>query len=506
MGLSRSQVQKLPGGELLGLCKRLEIHRAFETLDDDRARSLVLPKLLARGEGDSQDLDPLRLEKGPGLLSGLRHPSGLGEVDDVTGLRVGKTHSFEDGPRPRGRQARPGRAAEEPTRTPVGPRLRGSADLWCRRRSPLPPTLGWLPIGGALGYGISMVRIAVDAMGGDDAPAAVVQGACEATRTTGATLELVGDPDRIEKELARWPHDRDRIIVIPAEGFIPMDAKPREALAAAPRASLPVAAARVGADGGPDALVSAGNTGAVVLACSDAFRRLPGVRRTALAAVVPTARVRGPRGDPFCLLLDVGATLRVEAYDLATFAQMGAAYAAVVGRNPRPRVALLSNGTEATKGPPEVLAAHPLLAALPSVEFLGNIESLHLPQGVADVVVCDGFTGNVTLKMLEGMSEVVTDLARYAYRSKWTWKLALWLLRGGIRRLREVTDWEQYGGAPILGFDRVCIKAHGRSGPRAIRNAIRVAERCVEQDLSGRIAGGLAALPALHNPAKTAEA
>ncbi len=255
MGLSRSQVQKLPGGELLGLCKRLEIHRSFEALDHDRARSLVLPKLLARWEGDSQDLDPVRLEQGPGLLSGLRHPFGLGEVDDVTGLRVGKSYSFEGGRRPRGRQAGPGRAAVElhdaSGRPPDPGRFR-------------PAERGWLPIGGALGYGFSMVRIAVDAMGGDHAPAAVVQGGCEATRTTGATLELVGDPDRIEKELNRWPHDRDRLVVIPAEGFIPMDAKPREALAAAPRASLPVAAARVGADGGPDALVSAGNTGAAV--------------------------------------------------------------------------------------------------------------------------------------------------------------------------------------------------------------------------------------------------
>lgn len=278
---------------------------------------------------------------------------------------------------------------------------------------------------------------------------------------------------------------------MPADGAIAMDAKPFEAVRDQPEASLPVAARRV-ADAGPQAaLVSAGNTGAVVLSCAGAFERLPGVRRTALAAVIPTERRHGNKGDPFSLLLDAGATLRVEAEDLAVFGVMGATYASIVSRNARPRVALLSNGTEPTKGTPEIVAAHPLLAQQAGLEFIGNIESLHLPRGLADVIVCDGFTGNITLKMLEGMSEVVTDLARYAYRSRLTWRVALWLLQGGIRRLKAVTDWQQYGGAPILGFDRLCIKAHGRSGPRAIRNAIRVAERCLQQELCARIEAGL---------------
>jgi glycerol-3-phosphate acyltransferase PlsX len=238
--------------------------------------------------------------------------------------------------------------------------------------------------------------------------------------------------------------------------------------------------------------VSAGNTGALILSCADAFKRIEGVHRTALAAVVPTERRRGPKADPFTLLLDVGATVRVRGQDLATFAMMGAAYARVISKNENPRVALLSNGIEATKGTDEIVEAHKILAQAGAIHFIGNVEGVDIPKGVADVIVCDGFTGNVVLKMLEGVSETVLDLARYAYRSKLAWKLALMLLSNGIRQLKTLTDWQQYGGAPILGFDKLCIKAHGRSGPRAIRNAIKVAAKCIEQDLTGQIARGVA--------------
>ncbi len=334
--------------------------------------------------------------------------------------------------------------------------------------------------------------IAVDAMGGDDAPGAIVRGAAEASLTTGAQILVVGDRDRILAELRQVPHDETRLDVHSAESAISMEASPREALLARPDASLPVAARLVAQDGGPEALVTAGNTGAAVLACAQNFSMLAGVRRAALAAVIPTARRRGEKRDPFALLLDAGATVRVRAEDLVAFGLMGTAYARVVSTNDHPQVALLSNGTEANKGPPEVVEAHRMLKDDPRVRFVGNVEPIHLPQGVADVVVCDGFTGNITLKMLEGVSETMMGLAHYAYRSRFTWRMALWLLRSGINRLKEVTDWQQYGGAPVLGFDRLCIKAHGRSGPRAIRNAIRVAERCCRDKLVQSIADDLA--------------
>lgn len=339
-----------------------------------------------------------------------------------------------------------------------------------------------------------MITVAVDAMGGDDAPAAVVEGAAQASLRTDCEIALVGDEAAIVRELDRVRHDASRIRVISASGVIPMGASPRAALDANQDASLPVAARLVAKgrmNGGADALVSAGNTGAVILGCADAFRRIPGVHRTSLAAVVPTERRRGPKADPFTLILDVGATVRVGAQDLVGFALMGAAYARIISQNENPRVALLSNGSEPTKGTEEIVEAHRLLSAIEGVQFIGNVEGVDIPRGVADVIVCDGFTGNVVLKMLEGVSETVLDLARYAYRSRIAWKLAMMLLSSGIKQLKQLTDWQQYGGAPILGFDRICIKAHGRSGPRAIRNAIKVAARCVEQDLAGQIASKL---------------
>lgn len=339
-----------------------------------------------------------------------------------------------------------------------------------------------------------MVTIAIDAMGGDDAPDAIVVGAAEASQRSQANLVLVGDEARIRALLDETPHEAARISIVHAPDTIEMHAKPREALAAHPDCSLLQAVRLVAADGGPDALVSAGNTGAVVLSCAQHFTRLDGVRRTALAAVIPTERRRGEKEDPFTLLLDAGANLRVKADDLAAFALMGAAYAAIVSKNQRPKVALLSNGTEPTKGLPEIVEAHAMLREVEHLDFIGNIEGVHIPRGAADVIVCDGFTGNITLKMLEGVSETVMALARYAYRSRLTWKVALMLLSGGIKRLKGITDWQQYGGAPILGFDRLCIKAHGRSGPRAIKNAIRVAERCVTQGLAERIRSDMAAL------------
>ena len=265
-----------------------------------------------------------------------------------------------------------------------------------------------------------------------------------------------------------------------------MDEKPQDALEAKPDSSI-IVAARLVASGQAEALVSAGNTGASVMACSRAWKRLPGVRRAALAAVYPTEMRRGEKDDPFSLILDVGATLDVSAEDLVGFALMGSAYASRVSRNERPRVALLSNGSEAGKGPPSIVEAHRLLADSPEINFVGNVEGVDIPRGTADVVVCSGFVGNVVLKMLEGVSETIVRLAGYAYKERLVWRAGLMMLSGGISRLKEVTDWEQYGGAPLLGLDRLFIKAHGRSKARAITNACKVAAKAVGSDVQGEI-------------------
>ncbi|MDF1667627.1 MAG: phosphate acyltransferase PlsX [Planctomycetota bacterium] len=332
-----------------------------------------------------------------------------------------------------------------------------------------------------------MSVIALDAMGGDHAPEALVKGVCWLSRNSEGHILLVGDHDPIKAELDKHPHNPKNVSIIQAEGVIPMDAKPKVALDALPRASLPLSAQLV-ASGEAQAFVSAGNTGAVILSCARAFKRLPGVKRTALAAVYPTEQGHGPRGDPFSLMLDVGANIRVSAQDLIVFALMGSAYASVVSDNPSPRVALLNNGTESNKGPPELVEAHRILSGRDDLHFMGNIEGVDIPKGTADVVICDGFTGNVVLKMLEGVNETVQRLARYAYRESLSWKIALALLSRGIRELKNLTDWQQYGGAPILGFDHLCIKAHGRSSGRAISNAIRVARKAVDSGLLERIA------------------
>jgi glycerol-3-phosphate acyltransferase PlsX len=154
-------------------------------------------------------------------------------------------------------------------------------------------------------------------------------------------------------------------------------------------------------------------------------------------------------------------------------------------------VALLSNGTETTKGTEAIIEAHRWLAASDLVVFAGNVEGLDIPRGTVDVVVCEGFVGNVVLKMLEGVGEVVADLAKDAYARRFLWRLGLTMLSSGVRQLRTMTDWKQYGGAPLLGLDGVVVKAHGRSNPRAVRNALKVATKAVRGDLTGKIASGL---------------
>ena len=335
------------------------------------------------------------------------------------------------------------------------------------------------------------VSVAVDAMGGDHAPEEIVRGvALLSLEAPHIQTVLVGDGTIISALLAKVRHDPERISVHHAADAVKMWEKPIDALAEHPQASVAVAAQLV-ADGACDALVSAGNTGASVLACSRAWKKIPGVRRAALASVYPTEMRRGEKDDPFSLILDVGATLDVSAEDLVTFAIMGSAYAQRISKNPRPRVALLSNGAEAGKGPPEIVEAHRLLTEATELNFVGNVEGVDIPRGTADVVVCSGFVGNVVIKMLEGVSETIVRLAGYASKEKILWRAGLAMLSGGISRLKEVTDWQQYGGAPVLGFDKLFIKAHGRSRARAIANAAKVAAKAVQAGLAGDIEAAL---------------
>ena len=336
-----------------------------------------------------------------------------------------------------------------------------------------------------------MARVVVDAMGGDDGLAAVAEGVSRLTMEEhDIQVVLVGDADEITHALGDHAHDPSKLMVVHSGPAVSMSESPKEALESMPNASILVAM-EILARGDADALVSAGHTGATILAASKHLGKLPGIRRAALAAVFPTEQRHGPKEDPFALILDVGATLNASADDLVNFAIMGSAYANIISDHPTPRVALLSNGTEANKGTEAIKTAHQVLAKHPSIAFAGNVEGLDIPRGTVDVIVCEGFLGNVVLKMLEGVTEVVTDLAKDAYARKFLWRLGLTMLSQGLRQLRVMTDWKQYGGAPLLGFDKVVIKAHGRSNPRAIRNAIKVAAKAVDRDLAGQIRQGL---------------
>jgi len=335
-----------------------------------------------------------------------------------------------------------------------------------------------------------MITVALDAMGGDHGLEATIDGAAYLSTEGGdIRILLVGDTAAMTRRLDQVRYDPSRISLVDATGCVKMEDKPADALDALPDCSI-LTAARLVADGQAQALVSAGHTGATILAAARTFQMLPGVRRAALASVYPTEKRRGPKRDPFALILDVGATLQATPEDLVAFAVMGAAYSSVVSEMDRPKVALLSNGTEPNKGTANIVAAHELLAAGP-LDFAGNVEGLDIPKGTADVVVCDGFLGNVVLKMLEGVSEVVRDIARQASGRRLQWRMGLAMLGGGLRELKKLTDWKGYGGAPLLGFDQVVIKAHGRSEKRAIRNAIKVAAKAVRGDLIGRIRDGV---------------
>lgn len=336
-----------------------------------------------------------------------------------------------------------------------------------------------------------MTTIAVDAMGCDLGLDATVEGAVQAVRDDEELkVILVGDLAHVRARLREEDYDRDRIEVAHASQIITMEDSPKRALETKSDASVLVAA-RLVAENEADALVSAGNTGAVTLACAQSFQRLPGVRRCALGAVYPTEKRRGEKDDPFSLILDVGLTLEATEDDLVAFALMGAAYSSRISRNDRPRVALLSNGTEAHKGPSAIVEAHKRLAKRGDLEFIGNIEGLDIPRGTADVVVTSGFIGNVVLKMLEGVSETVKRLAKYAVEKKFRYKAGVALLGPAVKALKQATDWQQYGGVPILGFDHLCIKAHGRSSARAIRNAIKVANRATASGLVDGIAAAM---------------
>ena len=322
-------------------------------------------------------------------------------------------------------------------------------------------------------------RIAVDASGGDHGPSVVVPGAVAAARQLeGSAIVCVGPEDEIRRELASEGAEGLDIRVVHAPDTIGMDESPAAAVRRKTESSIAVGA-RLVREGEADAFVSAGSTGAVTAAATLIIGRLPGVARPGIATVLPTRR-------GVSLVIDMGANVDCKPQHLMQFAAMGKIYARSVLGMTDATVGLLNIGEEPGKGDELTQSAHALLSAH-EPDFVGNIEGKHLFEGRATVVVCDGFVGNVVLKILESFGGFLLESFREKIRGNVRATLGAGLLKPAMKDFAKTFDYAEYGGAPLLGCKGVVIIAHGRSSSQAIANAIRVADRGVRDDIAGRI-------------------
>ena len=323
------------------------------------------------------------------------------------------------------------------------------------------------------------MNIAVDVMGGDHAPAAIVAGAVEAARQEAITVTLVGPPVLIQQELAKHKTTGLSLPVIPATQVIEMNDKPAAVVRTKRDSSMAVACELV-RRGEAQAFVTAGNTGAALATGIFTIGRTAGVLRPALISPFPTEQ-------GFCVVLDIGANADVKPEHLQQFAIMGALYARRVLGVTEPRVRILSNGEEEGKGNQLVLTSSKLLAATPHLRFEGNIESKEVIEGLADVVVTDGFTGNIFIKTAEATARLLQKVMTEELTRGPISTLGALLARSALRRVRRRMDDSEYGGAVLLGLAGLVVVAHGRSNANAIRHAIRVAKQGVEQNIVSTI-------------------
>jgi phosphate acyltransferase len=319
-------------------------------------------------------------------------------------------------------------------------------------------------------------RIALDAMGGDDAPAAIVAGAIQAqTELTDVDVILVGEPEQIQACLNQHPN-APKLEIVPAEGTIEMHEEPLGALRRKPKASINVSMQLV-KDGHADAVVSAGHSGAAMAAALLRLGRLKGIDRPAIAAVFPTNRA-----DKSVLILDVGANVDCRPQYLEQFAMMGAIYSQCVMGVESPRVGLLNIGEEESKGNKVAIEAHESLAQNTSINFVGNAEGRDVLSGNFDVIVCDGFVGNILLKFAEAVGDIVVQMLKEELPRGLNGKLGTAILKPNLQRLKRRIDAAEHGGGLLLGVEGVCIISHGSSDANSIANAIRSAKRAVDQN------------------------
>ena len=325
-------------------------------------------------------------------------------------------------------------------------------------------------------------RIIIDAMGGDHAPMEIIKGTAWACQESPSLhCIFVGKDDQIRPFITAEKIPANRFSIVHAAERITMDDHPRDAVNEKENASINVAA-RMIRDNQGDALVSAGNTGATILSTSKFIPRMPGIERAVLAAILPSNKIK--RSDPgITILLDVGATLHCTVNQLVSFAIMGKQYAKRVMSIENPRVALLNIGEEETKGHDILIETNQALRNYPQFNFLGNVEGKDIMTGVADVIVTEGMTGNIVLKCLEGMAEMTMKTGKKIWRKSLLSKLGLTMLSPILKKIKKRMDYTEYGGAPILGFQKLVVKAHGRSKAKAIKNAILFAEKSIHSEL-----------------------
>ncbi len=328
------------------------------------------------------------------------------------------------------------------------------------------------------------MRIAVDAMGGDKAPDVIIKGAIQAAREIDAEIILVGRQEVIEKKLSLLRNVPGNISVVNATESIQMDDSPAASVRRKKDSSINVAVKMV-KEQKADAIVSAGNTGAVVCAGSLFLKILPGVDRPGISVLLPTLK-------DVVQMIDMGANIDAKPEHLLQYGIMGSIYSKHVLNKKKPSVGLLNIGEEETKGPEFVKETFKLLEQNKHINFVGNVEGRDIYVGDCDVIVCDGFLGNVVLKVSEGLADAIKEMLKRNLSSNIITKIGSLLSAPAFRALKKEIDYSEYGGAPLLGIDGVCIIAHGGSSANAIKNAIRVAHESLLHNVNQHIIEALA--------------
>lgn len=332
------------------------------------------------------------------------------------------------------------------------------------------------------------MKIIVDGFGGDHAPLAVLEGCRAAVDEYGVSIILTGDEEKLKACAAEHQIALDGMEIVHAPKIMPVEEEPTAIMKEYADSSMGVAM-KLLADGKGDALVCAGSTGAMVVAASLMVRRIKGIKRATLAPIIPSES-----GN--YILMDAGANVECRPEMLVQFGMMGSIYMEKIMKVENPRVALVNIGAEETKGRELDVESYKLFNEKKAVNFIGNIEPRYIPRGDADVVVTDGFTGNVVLKLTEGLGKMIANVLKDMFMTSLVGKIAGALVLKKVKAFKKKMDYKEHGGAPLLGISKPVIKAHGSSDGRAFKNAIRQAITFVDADVVGEITAALAAMKA----------